>query len=204
MLFIFDMGGVVTSTAGSDIIEKICNELNISCNRFYELCEKGLESDLLKKMDNGLLGAKEFWNIIGSKLGIKIQCDYWRMFFHPILNESVVKIIKDLRKKGHRVVCGTNTIESHYDNHLSRGDYAFFDQTYTSVSMGVSKPDCDFWNKILLAEGFSSDECFFVDDKIENCEAAASLGITVFNLANFNQIQEFKKSIKVFLKNHKK
>jgi putative hydrolase of the HAD superfamily len=126
------------------------------------------------------------------------------MFFHPILNESVVKIIESLRKKGHRVVCGTNTIESHYDNHLSRGDYAFFDQTYTSVSMGVSKPDCDFWNKILLAEGFSSDECFFVDDKIENCEAAASLGITVFNLANFNQIKEFKKSIKLFLKNHKK
>ena len=45
MLFIFDMGGVVTSTAGSDIIEKICNELNISCNRFYEICEKGLEFD---------------------------------------------------------------------------------------------------------------------------------------------------------------
>lgn len=99
MLFIFDMGGVVTSTASSDIIEKICNELNISCSRFYELCEKGLESDLLKKMDNGLLGAKEFWNIIGSKLGINIQCDYWRMFFHPVLNESVVRIIKDLRKK---------------------------------------------------------------------------------------------------------
>ena len=197
MLFIFDMGGVVTTTASDDIIEKICVKLGISCEKFFELCEKGSEGDLIRKMDNGILDGKEFWSIIGKKLGKNIECDYWRCFFHPVLNRDVVKIVKWLLKKGHRVVCGTNTIDSHYDNHLCRGDYAFFEQTYTSMRLGVSKPELGFWDMILFAEGFEAENCFFTDDKIENCDAAKSMGIFTYK---FENAKGLKKAIGEFLK----
>lgn len=200
MLFIFDMGGVVTTTASDDIIENICKELAITKDDFYVFCNKGLENDLLKQMDNGILTPKEFWKIISTKVNKEINCDFWRIFFHPVLNKKVVKIIEKLKKQGHRVVCGTNTIYSHYDNHLSRGDYAFFDQTYTSVSLGVSKPEAEFWELILKAEGFSSNEAFFTDDKKENCKGAEKVGIFSYN---YKDEKGLLLSIKEFLKQRK-
>ena len=80
-------------------------------------------------------------------------------------------------KTKHRVVCGTNTIQSHWENHLERGDYSYFDQTYASNKIGVAKPEPLFFKLILEAEGYLPENTFFVDDKEKNCKAAASVGI---------------------------
>ena len=192
MLFIFDMGGVVTTTAGDDIFEGISKRLGISKERFFELSGKGTPESLFKKMDKGIIGSKEYWAEISEKLGEKIKTDWFRLLFHPVLNEETVRLIKELKAKGHRVVCGTNTIDSHYDNHLSRGDYAFFDMTYASIHMGVRKPDPEFWRLIMEAEGFEAGQTFFTDDRRENVEAAASLGI---NSYLFDSAAGFRKYI---------
>ena len=43
--------------------------------------------------------------------------------------------------------------------------------------MGVSKPDPDFWRIILTAEGVDAKDAVFTDDRQENVDAAAALGI---------------------------
>ena len=60
---------------------------------------------------------------------------------------------------------------------MENGDYALFDQTYASCLMGVSKPDPDFWRIILTAEDMDAKDAVFTDDRQENVDAAASLGI---------------------------
>ena len=192
MLFIFDMGGVVTNTAGDDIFEGIAKRLGISKEKFFELSGKGTPESLFKKMDKGIIGAKEFWAEISKKLGKEITTDWFRLLFHPVLNEETARLVGELKKQGHRLVCGTNTIESHYDNHLSRGDYALFDMTYASIHMGVSKPDTEFWKLILEAEGYRPEEAFFTDDRQENVDAAASLGI---NSYRFDSAEGFRRYI---------
>ena len=47
--------------------------------------------------------------------------------------------------------------------------------------MGVSKPDINFWKIILTAENVAAEDAFFIDDRIENCEAASSMGIKTFH-----------------------
>lgn len=190
-LYIFDMGGVVTTTFSiENRLEKI---LNISIKDFYKFCgcasgsesfssssEKNYDSnslDLLTMCSNGIIDSKEFWRLFSQRSGCKVQTDWWHWLFHPELNEETVKIIQTLKANGNRVVCGTNTIDSHYRNHLERGDYSFFDQTYTSCLMGFSKPDPMFWNIILTSEDINAKDAVFIDDKKINCDAAQKLGI---------------------------
>lgn len=173
------MGGVVTNTAGLSLYEEVSNRLGISAADFYKICKKGTEQDLFNALEKGVIEPKDFWKEISVALGKSIHTDWFRILFHPVLNKKTVEVINELKKiDGARIVCGTNTIQSHYDNHLSRGDYSFFDMTYASHQMGVAKPDVKFFSMILQAERICAEQTFFIDDKAENCNAAASLGIT--------------------------
>lgn len=189
MLYIFDMGGVVTSTSSE--IKKLVDILGTNENDFFKWCGspkgnpagrgsefyKNGEMDLFSMLSNGEITVKEFWSIFSARSGIAVTTDWWHWLFHPVLNQKAVKIIETLKSNKNRVVCGTNTIDSHYQNHLERGDYSFFDQTYASNFMGVSKPDPRFWKIILTAENAGPHETVFIDDRKENVDAAKSLGI---------------------------
>ncbi|MCR5218393.1 HAD family phosphatase [Treponema sp.] len=186
MLFIFDMGGVVTTTAKLDSqIEEI---LGISHKEFLSYCGASCPEDasdpsktnLFTMCSDGIIDCKEFWRIFSERSGIKVTTDWWHWLFHPQLNKKTVELIALLKEKGHRVICGTNTISSHYANHIERGDYTYFDQTYASCYMGVSKPDIKFWQLILQAENTRAEDAVFIDDRKDNVDAAASLGIKAF------------------------
>ena len=177
MLFIFDMGGVVTNTFKMD---SIYQKLNISKNDFSQICKKN-NNDIWHKLETGLISVNQFWNEYNSRIqsiekAKPAETDLFRLFFHPSKNLQTIELIKSL-KKNNRVVCGTNTIQSHWENHMERGDYAFFNQTYASNKIGCAKPDPHFFELILEAEETEAHNAFFTDDKEENVAAAASLGI---------------------------
>ncbi len=198
MLYIFDMGGVVTTTA--EIEPRIAEILGITQDEFKKIASGEEENqNLFNLCSNGKIDTKQFWDEFSKRSGRNIQTDWFHYLFHPILNKKTVKLIKDLRKKGNRVVCGTNTISAHYANHLERGDYSFFDQTYASCFMGVSKPDTDFWKIILKAENVRAEDTIFIDDRKENCLSAATLGLHAIQFKSAeetkSQILKFEKSI---------
>jgi putative hydrolase of the HAD superfamily len=85
-------------------------------------------------------------------------------------------LARSLHSSG-RVVCGTNTVGSHYDHLVERGMYGCFDAVYASHLMGVCKPDSAFWHAILEAEGVAARDAFFIDDYPENIAEAEGLGI---------------------------
>lgn len=189
MLFIFDMGGVVTTTFPLSVLT---SRLGLSVEQFHKICsEKG---DIWTKLEKGFIDTKDFWQSFNncSKLPA-VKNDLFRLYFHPQLQEKTAELIKAL-KKNHRVVCGTNTIQSHWENHMERGDYSFFDQTYASNKIGEAKPDPHFFEVIMEAEGYKAEETFFVDDKIENCNAAKGLGISAVQFESSEQLwNEWKK-----------
>ena len=177
MLFIFDMGGVVTNTFKMD---SIYNKLNINKTDFMDIC-KSNNNNIWHKLETGLISANEFWNEYNNRIksipnATAAQTDLFRLFFHPTENLKTIELIKSLKAKN-RVVCGTNTIQSHWENHMERGDYSYFHQTYASNKIGCAKPDPHFFELILEAEEAKAEDAFFTDDKAENVAAAASLGI---------------------------
>ena len=139
-------------------------------------------------LSNGEVTTDEFWSEFEKRTGVRVSTDYLGLFFNPVLNNGVVDIVRSLRKK-YRVVCGTNTIQSHYDIHLARGDYALFEKTYASNMIGASKPDVEFWKRIMLAEGVAPEDIFFTDDNEANCAASSSLGIRTFRFTNADDLR---------------
>ena len=192
MLFIFDMGGVVTTTFFHSGKSRFFEKLGVTADEFNEFSEKAN----LHALDIGQISVKQFWENYNDVVARerpelpKADHDFFRLYFHPKRNEGTVALIKDLRKN-HRVVCGTNTIDSHWENHCERGDYSFFDQTYASNKIGLAKPDPKFWQTIMMAEGFTPEETFFTDDRLDNVEAARTLGI---NAVQFTTADELRKA----------
>ena len=60
--------------------------------------------------------------------------------------------------------------------------YQCFEKVYYSYEMGLRKPDPAIFNHILNKHDLSPKRTLFVDDKKVNTDAAASLGIHVWNL----------------------
>ena len=182
MLFIFDMGGVVTNTF---LPAQLYKKLNITGEDFFQLCSQG-EKDIWQLFQTGKINPQQFWALFNERVAASkeekyrkvpvVENDLFRLYFHPSKNLETVELIQQLKKK-HRLVCGTNTIDSHWENHMERGDYAFFNQTYASNKIGCAKPDPHFFELILEAEETAAEEAYFTDDKAENVAAAASLGI---------------------------
>lgn len=194
MLFIFDMGGVVTSTFSMDSMYK---SLKMDSKEFMAICKNG-SSNIFSDYTKGKIDAPQFWVSFNERIKDRdidpVTHDLFRLYFHPVLNEGTVKIINKLKKK-HRVVCGTNTIQSHWENHMERGDYAFFHQTYASNKIGEEKPDENFFKVILEAEGVLPENAFFTDDRIENVEAAKKVGI---NAVLFESAEKLNKEWKKY------
>ncbi len=184
-LFIFDMGGVVTYNVS--IIPKIAASFGISEDDFYRGVDSAPASTGtspynrgdLADVSRGSISVSQFWENFTKRTGIQVDGDPWTTFFEPIQDAETYRIISDLKKAGFRVVCGTNTLDSHYRFHEQMGDYACFDKVYASHFMGVIKPDPEFWLQILKEEQLEPRDAFFTDDLEENANAAAKLGLKV-------------------------
>ena len=196
MLFIFDMGGVVTNTFKMD---SIYNKLNLSKTDFFDICKLN-NHNIEHELNIGNISSAEFWKEFNNRITTlktqdkflqvpEVTTDLFRLFFHPSKNLQTIELVQALKKK-HRVVCGTNTIQSHWENHMERGDYALFDQTYASNKIGLAKPDPAFWKTIMMAEGYEPSETYFTDDRLDNVEAAASLGIHAVQFTSADAVRK--------------
>ncbi|GHV94271.1 hypothetical protein AGMMS50293_05910 [Spirochaetia bacterium] len=182
-LFIFDMGGVVVHNVA--IVSLIASHLKISDADFFRGAGSDPEASHTSPYHLGDVGAimrgeidsPRFWNNFTQRTGIGVSGDPWYDFFDPVTDEGTVEIIRRLREKGHRVVCGTNTLEAHYRKHQERGDYSIFDAVYASHLMRIIKPDAAFWRFILEKENALPEAAFFTDDLEENIRAAKKLGL---------------------------
>ncbi|MFX0199267.1 MAG: HAD family hydrolase [Candidatus Hodarchaeota archaeon] len=169
-LYIFDMGGVVARN--TDVFPKVLGYLDITREEFLTFAEENVE-----KLFQGKISADEFWARFSQRYGRKVEEELFGRFFHSSPDQEVMDLIKQL-KGSSRVVCGTNTIDPHYDYHLSRGHYDVFDAVFASNKIGLSKPNPEFYRYILENEGVRPENAFFVDDTEANVLTARKMGIS--------------------------
>lgn len=96
--------------------------------------------------------------------------------------------LQELSKK-YRLFLLSNTDSihiSHFEEQNGKGFYeAFyncFEKVYFSFEMGMRKPDSAIYQRVLNEQELDPATVLFVDDKKENTDAAAELGIKVWNL----------------------
>lgn len=215
MLFIFDMGGVVSGNVAT--LPAMARLLGLTEGEFLQCSgvdpdespETRYERGSIAHIQTGCIGPKEFWDSFLSKAaelpggrGLPERAermvrmaeiisfrDPWERVFSPVTKGDTVEALKRLREAGHRVVCGTNTMAAHFAVHEKQGDYRPFERVYASHLMGVIKPDPLFWTRILQAEGAEARETAFIDDNPVNVAAASALGIRAFLYENGETLQ---------------
>ncbi|MBE3091150.1 MAG: HAD-IA family hydrolase [Actinobacteria bacterium] len=184
-LYIFDMGGVLCCDFNN--IPVISAYLGITEENFF-VCA----GENFRELLNGKINSNEFWVRFSLRYGKKVKEELFGKFFNPGIIQRTKNIIEELRNNS-RVVCGTNTIDSHYYYLLNQGSYDIFDEVYASNLMGISKPDPDFYWHILRKEGIKPENTVFVDDIEENIISAQKIGI---NSILFTDADSLKRQIK--------
>jgi FMN phosphatase YigB (HAD superfamily) len=186
-LYIFDMGGVLCCNFND--IPVISNYLGITEENFFLYAGENF-----RVLMDGKINSNEFWVRFSLRYGKKVKEELFGKFFNPGIIQGTKDIIEQL-KTNSRVVCGTNTIDSHYYYLLNQGSYDIFDEVYTSTLMGISKPDPDFYWHILNKEGVKPENTVFVDDTEENIISAQKIGI---DSILFTDADSLKRQIKTF------
>ena len=90
ILFIFDMGGVVTSAI--DVLPDIYHHLGISEEEFLTLAGVNIE-----KLTTGKISTDEFWNHFSELWGKKVEEELFGKFFHPRPIVGTVDLIKTIK-----------------------------------------------------------------------------------------------------------
>ena len=182
-LYIFDMGGVVAHN--NDVFPDVFRYLDITQEEFLTFAGENLD-----KLMNGKVSTDEFWARFSRRYGREVKEELFGKFFHPSIDREVIALIRQVKARS-RVVCGTNTLDPHYDYHLSRGHYAIFDAVFASNKIGLSKPAPEFYSYILKNEGVNPENTFFVDDEEVNVLSAERMGMnaTLFRDSKFLTLQ---------------
>ncbi|MDQ8012072.1 MAG: HAD family phosphatase [Flavobacterium nitrogenifigens] len=75
-----------------------------------------------------------------------------------------------------------NTFETKSGVSFYKDFYACFEKVYFSFDIGMRKPDPKIYQFVLEQNNLVAEKTLFVDDKTENTDSAATLGIKVWNL----------------------
>ncbi|KAF2342315.1 HAD family hydrolase [Flavobacterium tistrianum] len=75
-----------------------------------------------------------------------------------------------------------NTFETKSGVSFYKDFYACFEKVYFSFDIGMRKPDPKIYQFVLEENNLIAENTLFIDDKTENTDSAATLGIRVWNL----------------------
>lgn len=168
-------------------------EKDKTVSAFKELGLNGPNDELLEaneKFEKGQIKEEEFLTTF-KKFLPNIDVSDIRSAWNTVIGEFPLYRLEFLQllSKKYRLFLLTNTDEIHINEFEENVGVSFFsdfyqcfEKVYYSFEMGMRKPDSQIFSYILNKHDLSPKRTLFIDDKKENTDAAAALGINVWNL----------------------
>lgn len=105
-------------------------------------------------------------------------------------NKTMIDFIINLRQNGYHTYILSN---APYDVPVeieARGIGKLFDGKVFSCNLHINKPDSRIYENIISTYNLNPEECIFLDDKVDNIEAAKKFGIhgIVYNKSLHNEV----------------
>lgn len=194
---IFDLGGVLL-----DLNYKRC------VASFEELGFAEIDKYLSRTHPSGLFKLMECGEITVDEFVVRLNALYksdvpkekilaaWGSFLVTI-PEQRLRLLASL-KSDYKIFLLSNTSPTHAGifekqfilNGMLSGIDAFFDGTYYSFNLGVSKPHDDAFLRVLDRANIVADETLFIDDSEINTQAANKLGIHTITVDDVFQVND--------------
>ena len=181
---IFDLGGVIIDLDQEGTYRDFAY---LSGKTLVEVQTLAKEQTFFKEYEAGKIDDPTFRANIREVLGILHSDEeidaVWNVMIKSIKRERLAMIAELNQRFQCFVMSNTNDIHLRQimligDHMAPQGSFsALFKQMYFSQELGVMKPDTAAWQPILDDHQLDPATVLFIDDKLENIEGAAKLGI---------------------------
>ncbi len=190
--FIFDLGNVLVNFD----IQRLYGAVAEASGRSVEEVSIGLQDgEMLVAVETGKITDQEFVDYVNESKGLNWTLEelieVWAGIFS--VNEEGYAIFSGLKEKGYPVYFLSNLAWYNMEA-IHRQWPDFFDQStenFFSYELGFHKPDERIYRAVLERLKAEPADCFFMDDKAENVEAACAMGINarIFSAENIPAIR---------------
>jgi len=182
---IFDVGGVLIRTHSRAGREKWAAIFGMNAREFEDFVfngESGRQAQLGQKTEQA------HWHWLGTHFDLEpeeLTAMHRDFFAGDKMDELLVAYIRRLRRADYRTGLLSNFGDS--ARWLWTEVYPFidvFDGVVVSAEVGLMKPDPTIYHLAAESVGVHVEEALFVDDFIENVEAAKRVGMQVIHFQN--------------------
>ncbi len=193
---IFDFGSVLVGDEWRVIYKEITQRLKISEEKVREIWKP-----LLKKWNIGEINEEKFWKEFKKQTNIKINRKFTKDLFFRTYQDHTKdingswEILAELKARKIRLALITNIIPPHVKaqketGRIKRLKDLGFEVFVLSCKVGVRKPDPRIYKIALEKLNLPAEACVFIDDKLENIEAAKKLGMQVIHFQTPEKLKE--------------
>ncbi len=174
---IFDLGGVLVRTEDQAPRRALAERLGISLGQMYYLV---FDSPSAQQASRGELTVAQHWEAVRQALGLpeaeidRLSQEFWA---GDRLDAELVDFLRSLRPRYHTALLSNawDDLRGYLTDHWGIADT--FDELIISAEVGVTKPGPGIYHLALERLGVQPSEAVFVDDFIENIQAARALGM---------------------------
>jgi putative hydrolase of the HAD superfamily len=183
---------------------------DLRTERFCELCELSAEEINSKlfaapdspgiAFDRGEILASDFFDRCCELMGQEPTAEFAAEFRHAYCDifeprEEMGALLAEL-SENHTIWLCSNTNTWHYEKMVEVCSYfEYIDFNVSSHKVGFVKPEAEIFEKAITRSGGDPSRLIFVDDRQENVDAAAALGI---NALLFTSAGELKTQLAEF------
>lgn len=191
---IFDMGQVLIRFDPELFINRVGVSNIIDKETLLREVYQSIEWSM---MDRGTITNEDACKIIKKRVPmhlkdkISLLTSNWDRPIIPI--DGAEELIKELKDKGYRIYLLSNAADNfnNYWHNIPGNEY--FDGVVVSSYVKLMKPQFEIYNYLLEKYDLKANECVFIDDSIQNVEAATCLGIN--GIVFHNDYKEIRKKL---------
>ena len=174
-LLLFDLGNVLVRLD----LDRFSKSLGLDTRDARNHYGSGVR-ELTDQYEIGKCSTKEFFSSLRSFLGNRFDVNVLEEAFKSVLTEPMPGMENLVRRATVQLPAAlvSNTNEYHFSSVLSRiPALNYLPKRYLSYQLSALKPYPEFYQYIIRNENVKPNEMLFIDDVVENVEAAERAGM---------------------------
>lgn len=192
--YIFDMGNVIVVLNWN----KVLDNYELTQDKRDLLMKNVFNSKEWEKLDEGVITKAEAIEKMKTNLPEELHeycIDIMKRWMEGlIINNEILDLIRKIREKGYNTYILSNAPLEVKEFLESNNLNGLFDGIILSAYEKLVKPNKEIYELLLDRFKLKSKESIFIDDRLDNVEAAKKLGIDAFQF-DYKNIEELKKYI---------
>jgi len=185
-IVVFDFGGVIAQANTTKMADFLMNSFKINKDEL---------SNAFRDMQNQGGSEEQFWKQFALTKNIVLPKD-WINQFGVVIQESITEIpgtlnlVKELKRQGYQTAILSDMTEYQAEIIRKNGYFNLFNPVVLSHENRVKKPNPEAFQILLKKLNKPDSSVIFIDDRIENVEAAKTQGIDAIHFISPKQLKE--------------